>query len=163
VRLVWGSGAAALALFCGIAAYLAPLEPNILALQFAFSPKAFGAVVHAWSGEPLHRFRMHLVADGALLLSYGIFGHGLATRTRLFAHWPRRRQRFVAWMLPLAAAFDAAENLLHLWLTAAPRFGLSWPYGLAAACASAKWLLLVGFALSVCAALAHAARDPGRA
>ena len=65
---------AALALLCALGAYLAPLQPNILALQFAFTPRAFGEVVHQWTGEPLHRYRVHLLVDYALLASYGLFG-----------------------------------------------------------------------------------------
>ena len=84
MRGVWLAGGAALALLCALGAYLAPLQPNILALQFAFTPRAFGEVVHQWTGEPLHRFRMHLVADYALLVSYGLFGYLLSTRTQVF-------------------------------------------------------------------------------
>jgi len=72
LRRVWFAGVVALGLFCAIAWYLAPLQPNILALQFAFTPRAFGEVVHQWTGEPLHRFRMHLLADSALLVSHGL-------------------------------------------------------------------------------------------
>ena len=92
MRGVWLAGGAALALLCALGAYLAPLQPNILALQFAFTPRAFGEVVHQWTGEPLHRFRMHLVADYALLVSYGLFGYLLSTRTQVFQAFEGRRQ-----------------------------------------------------------------------
>ena len=55
MRRVWMAGVVALGLLCGLGVYLAPLKPNILALQFAFTPRAFGEVVHQWTGEPLHR------------------------------------------------------------------------------------------------------------
>jgi len=64
----------------------------------------------------------------------------------------------VRWALPAAAAFDGAENLLHGWLTAAPRFGVTLPYAASALCSSLKWALLCGFALAVAAALAQARR-----
>jgi len=159
LRRVWFAGVVALALFCAIAWYLAPLQPNILSLQFAFTPRAFGEVVHQWTGEPLHRFRMHLPADCALLVSYGLFGYLLTTRTPLFDALPARVRRGLAWVLPMAAAFDALENGLHLWLTEVPRFGVSWPYWLAAMSASAKWLLLFVFAIAVVVALVRPRRD----
>jgi len=153
MRGVWLAGGAALALLCALGAYLAPLQPNILALQFAFTPRAFGEVVHQWTGEPLHRFRMHLVADYALLVSYGLFGYLLSTRTQVFQAFEGRRRRWAAWTLPLAAAFDAVENTFHLWLTEVLRFGIAWPYLAAALAASAKWVLLFGFGLAVVLAL----------
>jgi hypothetical protein len=153
MRGVWLSGGAALALLCALGVYLAPLQPNILALQFAFTPRAFGEVVHQWTGEPLHRFRMHLVADYALLVSYGLFGYLLSTRTQVFQAFEGRRRRWAAWTLPLAAAFDAVENTFHLWLTEVLRFGIAWPYLAAALAASAKWVLLFGFGLAVVLAL----------
>lgn len=66
---VWLSGASALALFAGIACYLVPLQPNILALQLAFSPRALAAVIHAWSAEDLLRYRAHLPYACLLLAS----------------------------------------------------------------------------------------------
>lgn len=158
VRLVWLVGLVALGLALGIAWYLAPLRPNVLALQFAFTPRAFGEVIHFWSAEQLLRFRAHLPADGALLLSYGLFGYLLASRTKLFGPLSPGGRRWATWALPLAAAFDAAENALHLWLTEAPRFGVPLSYALAAGCASLKWLAIVGFAATVVVALTKAER-----
>lgn len=152
--LVWLTGIASLLLFGGIAWYLAPLKPGILALQFAFTPRVFGEVIHFWSPEQLLRFRAHFVADYALLLSYGAFGWLLASRTALFDALPRPARIAATWALPLAALFDATENGLQLWLTEAPRFGVHWPYGLAASCACAKWVLLLAFAFTVLAAAA---------
>jgi hypothetical protein len=159
IRWVWFSGGLALGLLCALGVYLAPLQPSILALQFAFTPRAFGEVVHQWTGEPLHRFRMHLPVDYALLVSYGLFGYLLTTRTQLFGALGGRVRRWLAWVLPLAAAFDAVENALHLWLTEVPQFGVTWPYSLAAMAASAKWFLLFAFALAVVFSLANARRN----
>ncbi|HRI19008.1 MAG TPA: hypothetical protein PL196_10840 [Burkholderiaceae bacterium] len=168
MRLVWCTGVAALALLCALAWYLRTLSPGVLALQFAFTPRAFGEVVHQWDALQLARFRSHLPVDGLLLLCYGLFGYLFATRTRVFATWPPRPRRGVAWVLALAAAFDALENVLHAWLTEAPRLGVTWPYLLAAGAASAKWILIVGFGLAVATALAGigragSARDRGDA
>lgn len=154
--LVWFTGLAALGLMAGIAWYLAPLDPDILTLQLAFTPRAFGEVVHAWSAEQLLRFRAHLPVDCLLLLSYGAFGVLLASRTAVFAALPPALRRWARWALPLAAVFDATENALHAWLTEVPRFGVPLIYPLAASCASVKWLLLVAYVLTVMVAVARA-------
>lgn len=151
-------GLAALALFIGITAWLAPLDPGIVQLQFAATPKAFGAIVHAWGTEGLERYRAHFPADFALLACYAAFGWRLARRTRAFAPLPARARTIAAWALPAAALADATENALHLWLTAAPRFGTAWPYALAAACAAIKWALLLGFVLLLAGALLRSAQ-----
>ncbi len=153
-------GAAVLALFAGLAAWLAPLEPGIVPLQLAATPRAFGAIVHAWGPEGLARYRAHFAADFVLLAGYGLLGWRLVQLTALFAALAPRAHTAAAWMLPAAALADAAENLLHLWLTAAPRFGPAWPYGLAAASAAAKWLLLAGFAAALAWALAKPRAGP---
>jgi hypothetical protein len=150
------TGLTALALLAGLWWYLADLQPGALALQFAFTPRTFGEVVHAWSIEQLARYRLHLLADGVLLLAYGTFGFLLATRTALFTGLPAWLRRLAPWWLPLAAAFDAVENALHGWLTAVPRFGVPLPYALAACASVLKWALLIGFALLAAWALARA-------
>jgi hypothetical protein len=147
-------GIAALALFAGLALWLAPLDPGIVQLQFAATPRAFAAIVHAWGPEGLARYRAHFAADFALLGCYAAFGWRLARRTAVFAALPTRGRSVAAWALPAAALADTAENAWHLWLTAAPRFGLAWPYALAATVAAAKWLLLIGFAALLAWALA---------
>jgi hypothetical protein len=153
------SGAAALALFAAIAWYLAPLQPNNLALQLAFSPRAFAEVIHAWSADDLQRYRAHLPYDCLLLLSYAAFGYLLAVRTALFAAQPRALRICAMWLLPLAAAFDATENAFHWWLTEVPRFDLAWAYAVAAGCASFKWLLILAFWFAVLYALYRGAED----
>ncbi len=161
MRAVWFSGLAALLLLVGLAIFLAPLQPDVLALQMAFSPRAFGAVVHAWGDGGLARFRQHLPWDFALLGAYGCFGYLLTTRSALFQplsstapsmnHWAR-------WLMPAAALCDALENGLQAWLTAAPRFGVPGLYALAASAASAKWLLIVGFGAAAALALIRTRR-----
>ena len=150
---VWLSGIAALVLFAGLVAYLAPLEPGIVALQFAFTPRSFAAIVHAWPPEHLLRYRAHLPFDGLLLVCYACFGYLLATRSALFAGRSRGVRSAAAWALPLGAGFDAAENALHWWLTEVPRFGVALPYALSATVSALKWALLLGFAIAVVLAL----------
>lgn len=161
MRAVWISGLAAALLLAALSWLLSPLRPGALALQFAFTPQTFGAVVHSWSPDDLARYRLHLWFDYALLACYGAFGFLLAARTRLFAPLGAAASALGRWALPLAAAFDAVENTLHLWLTAAPRFGVPVPYALAAACATAKWLAIFVFAGIVVVALARTDRRGG--
>ena len=151
--LIWLTGIASLILFAGLSLYLAPLHPGIVALQLAFTPRSFATIVHAWPPEHLLRYRSHFPFDFLLLVCYGAFGWLLATRSVLFAHGSRRVRATAALMLPLGAIFDAAENALHLWLTEVPRFGVVVPYVIAAACASFKWALLMGFTVAVIHAL----------
>jgi len=155
---VWLCGLAALTLFAALAWALAPLQPGVVALQLAFTPTAFGRIVHSWSPEHLQRYLAHLPVDGVLLLCYGLFGYLLATRTALFRNGTARRRRTAAWLLPIAALFDAVENLFHAWLASAPRFGVPWAYALSATASSLKWLLLLAFAGLVVQALARAER-----
>jgi len=149
VLKLWLSGACALALFVGIAWYLAPLQPGVLALQLAYSPRAFAEVIHAWSADDLLRYRTHLPYDFLLLVCYGGFGYLLVTRTAFFDAQPVALRILALWLLLLAAAFDATENAFHWWLTEVPRFGIAWAYAVSAACAAAKWLLMLVWLLLV--------------
>lgn len=150
---LWLSGAATLALSTGLAWYLAPLSPGVLALQLAFSPRDFGEVIHFWSPEQLQRFRQHLPADYLLALCYGLFGYLLARQTQLLRNGSALLRRFVTWALPLAAVCDGLENALHGWLTEVPRFDITWPYWAAAGSATVKWSLLLAWGLAVIIAL----------
>lgn len=157
---IWATGLGALALLVALQLMLAPLEPGVLALQMAATPRSFGAIVHQWSPAQLARYRAHLPLDGLLLLLYGSFGALLATRTRLFAALPHALRRLARPWLPLAALFDAMENLLHAWLTEAPRFGVPGAYLAATGCSLLKWALIAGYAVLLAAALW---REPHRA
>ncbi|ODU06585.1 MAG: hypothetical protein ABS84_17760 [Rubrivivax sp. SCN 71-131] len=142
---VWLTGLGAAALLAGLAIYLAPLEPGILALQLAFTPQAFARIIHVWPPDHLARYRAHLPVDGLLLLAYGAFGFLLSTRTALFSASRAGLGRLAAWTLPFAAAFDALENISHAWLTAAPRLGVPLAYAVSASASAAKWTLLLVF------------------
>lgn len=134
---------------------LAPLEPSIVALQMAFTPLRFGEIVHAWPAEHLLLYRQHFALDFVLLLAYAAFGFLLATRTRVFDTLGGVGASVARWCLPLAAVFDATENLLHLWLTEVPRFGVPMVYAAAGCCSLLKWLLLLGFGCLAACALAR--------
>ena len=153
MRLVWITGLLALAIFAGLAWQLAPLEPGVVALQLAFTPRGFGEIVHRWSADDLLRYRRHLPLDCVLLVLYGSFGYLLARRSRLFARAAPPLARFATWALPAAAVCDAVANAFHGWFTAAPRFGMPQLYALSAGCSLLKWVLLMGFAVAVALAL----------
>lgn len=144
--------ALAAGLFAAMVAYTAPLTPGIPALQLSFSASAFDAVLTRWDAEGLRLFRNHFFIDFPFLLAYAVLGQRLVTRTRLFArHRPGARSA-LAWALPLAAAADAVENLIHLRLVfGGGPFG-ELPYLAAGSAASLKWLLIGGFAALAAAA-----------
>lgn len=155
---VWLAGLASAALAAGIAWHLAPLTPAALLLQFAFTPRAFGEIIHFWSAADLQRFRAHLPADCLLLFSYGLFGYLLARHSGVFQTLGGIGRRWATWALPAAALLDAVENGCHWWLTEVPRFAITWPYLLAAGSASAKCALLAAFGLTVVFAQLRGAR-----
>ncbi len=165
LRAVWLSGLLALALFVGLAWYLSPLKPGVVALQFAFTPRAFGDIIHQWSPDDLQRYRRHLPVDFILLAAYGVFGYLLSRRATFFRAGAPFLHRIGSWFLPAAALFDALENALHAWLTEVPRFGVPAVYAASASFSALKWALIIGFGLLLAMALCRAdasGSKPGR-
>ena len=74
----------------------AGLQPGVTVLQFAWTPRGFGEIVHVWSPGDLARYRLHLPVDSLLLLAYGSFGWLLATRTAWATRSVGRRSMSVA-------------------------------------------------------------------
>lgn len=153
MRTVLTSGLITLALFAGLGWYLAPLEPGVVALQFAFTPSAFAEVLSHWSTEDLLRYRRHLPVDFLLLVAYGLFGYLFVTRSGVWKASSPSARRLATWCLPLAALCDAAENALHGWLTVLPRLADPWVYAASAGFSSLKWALIAGFGLLLIRAL----------
>ena len=153
MQAVWALGLASVALFMGLGWYLQPLQPNIVALQFTFSPDAFQSVLDAWGPQGVQLFRLHLVIDDVLLLCYGAFGYLLVQRSAWFGSFLPTSQRRVAALMPLAALCDAVENLLHGYLTGEGVVAAPALYGAAGVASSLKWLCLLLFAL-LCAVAA---------
>ncbi|MGQ0710213.1 MAG: hypothetical protein ACT4NV_10730 [Rhodoferax sp.] len=147
MKLVWITGLASLALLLGLAAYLAPLQPPLMALFLTFSPDSFGAVVQQWGPRGIALFRSHLPFDGLLLLAYSSFGALLVKNTRVFE---RSTVPALVWgaMMPVAGVFDAVEDAIH-WVATAPDavLGAGW-YLLGGASSCVKTVLFVGFLLA---------------
>ena len=114
---VRSTGLAVLLLFVGLAIHLLPLQPNILALQFAFNAEAFRAILAEWQPEGVALFRSHLPVDVVLLVAYGVFGYLFTTRTEVFAKYTPVWRLRISVFMPVAAVADAVEDILHWYLT----------------------------------------------
>lgn len=143
------SGGSAAALFVAMQFMLASLAPNILALQFAFTPASFQSVIDAWQAQGVAAYRAHFPFDFAFLLSYGVFGHLWATRVAERSGLDAASSARARWLAPAAALCDAAENLAHLHLLSSALAPQALLVALSATLALAKWLLLVGFAATM--------------
>lgn len=114
---IWTTGVAALLLFVGLAIYLLPLQPNIIALQFAFNADTFRAILAQWQPEGIALFRSHLPVDAVLMVAYGVFGYLLTTYTEVFAKYTPVWRLRISVVMPVAAIADAVEDVLHWYLT----------------------------------------------
>lgn len=144
MKSVWFFGLSSLALLLGLAFYLAPLHPPLLALQFTFSQQAFEAVTAQWGAQGLALFRSHLYPDFGLMACYALYGVATVRCTRLFQ---MRYMPPIVWYatMPLAALADAAENGLHLAITAPQAQAQAWWYLAAGISASLKFGLIAVF------------------
>lgn len=142
---IWIPVAAVAALLLVELALLWPLDPSFMRLQLAFTPRAFGQVVHAWGDAGLRTYRDHLPLDWVLLACYAGIGPYIVARAGCLATVSAGWRRAAFWLLPLAATFDAGENLLHAWLTELPRLGVTLPYLLAGTCSMLKFGLIGAF------------------
>lgn len=129
-----------------LAYVLGDRHPNIICLQLSFGAERYWGILGAWGDDGLQAYREHFGADFVHLCIYAIFGHVLATRGGLFPDGDTRASGRLAALMPLAALFDLAENLLQLRLLAGPFGGQSMAIPLSALCASLKWGLVVVFA-----------------
>lgn len=121
-------------------------RPNIVCLQLSFSAERYWGILSAWGADGLRAYRGHFAADFLHLCIYALFGHVLATRGGLFPDCDSRASARLASLLPLAALFDLAENLLQLRLLAGPFGAPSMTIPVSAVCSSVKWGLVLVFA-----------------
>jgi hypothetical protein len=125
---------------------LQQLRPSILFLQFTFEPARYWAILEAWGSDGERAYREHFAYDFFHLFIYAACGRIVATRGALFAPEACRLASITAWLLPLAAVFDFAENLLQLHVLAGPVAARSLEIPLSALCSTLKWGLATGFA-----------------
>ena len=160
-RLAWILGLNALALLGALGAYLAPLQPNILALQFSFDQASFQSVLASWQPMGVMRYRVHLPIDFGLLICYGAFGYVVSRNTLVFFAFSPRAIRLLRWSMPTAALCDAIENSLHWHLTSGATHFDPMLYPIAGVSTVLKFALLGFFLLSFIAATVRPRRSVG--
>lgn len=145
-RILWLSGTISALLFIAMLIYTSPLQPSIPCLQLTYDETAFRTIFDQWKKNGIDDiFRKHFYIDFPVLISYGLFGYLLASRTSLFAALPAVVRRILIRTLPLAASLDAGENLLHLYLTSGAGQMPPSLYLTAGLVATGKWLLIALF------------------
>lgn len=152
-QLLWSTGIAALVLFAGMQFILAGLDPNIVSLQLSFTPDAFRQVLAAWRQPGIDAYRSHFPFDFAFLLCYGVFGYVGATGTSVFAGFAGKRSTQLRLLLPVAAVFDACENIAHLLMLASDAAITPMAVALSGTFSLLKWLLTIAFAAALGIAL----------
>lgn len=126
---------------------VAPLQPSILALQFAFKPQAYWRIIDLWGASGLALYRAHFSFDAVHPFIYGAFGYLLITRTSLFDGSRLRSAGMLA--LPLAALLDLAENAAQLFLLGQAHGLDSIVIPISATCSLLKWGLVGAFVVVV--------------
>ena len=140
-------GIATILLFLAMAIHAFPLDPAVPAIQFTYSEASFRAVLEQWQPDGIRRFRTHFFIDFPFLVTYAVFGYLLGAHLSASGRSPAGWWQLLPWLLPGAAAMDAVENLLHLYLvggTSVPSF-----YLVAGVVATVKWMLSAAFVLGV--------------
>ena len=152
-QLLWSIGLAALVLFASMQFVLAGLDPNIAALQLSFTPEAFREVLRAWKQPGVDAYRSHFPLDFAFLICYAILGYMLATGTSVFARLTGKRSTQLRSVLPIAAAFDACENISHVRMLASDAAITPIAVALSGTFSLVKWLLTIAFVVAAVASL----------
>jgi len=132
-------------LFSAMALYTFPLTPSIPAIQLTFSESAFRTILTEWTPLQVEIFKRHFLIDYPFLISYGVLGYLISTKTNLFSAYHQPARALLTAMLPVASIADAIENSMHLvFLYGAGPFGQE-QYFAAGAAALTKWLLIGGY------------------
>ena len=144
-KLLRITGISALLLFAQMAFILRVLSPDIVTLQFCFTPEAFHRVLEAWQSVGVETYLRHFPFDFVFLTCYGVFGYLWATPARVDLSDTGAFRAVAKWLLPFAALFDLFENVIHLSMLA--NYAEMTPLSVAIAGTSSlmKWLLIVAF------------------
>jgi len=164
--MIWFLAACCVILYIAMGFVLRPMGLQPLWLQFTYSCRQFEAIYRPWTELQKQRYALHFKLDYAFLLLYGPLGYFLAIGASPLAHSPNSVIQAVApVIMPLAAAADAVENVLHQWMIRTIRTR-SLPDAVVLAAgvvATTKWVLFGLFLLmlaSACHDLASPARRP---
>jgi len=144
-KLLRITGIGAVLLFAQMAFILRVLSPDIVTLQFCFTPEAFRNVLEAWQPAGVDAYLRHFPYDFVFLVCYGSFGYLWETRCSVALQVMGPFQQMARWLLPLAAIFDLCENAIHLVMLA--NYSAMTPVSVAIAGTSSllKWLHIVAF------------------
>lgn len=124
---------------------LAALKPSVVALQLAFAPDRFWAILTDWGPQGVLAFRRHFAFDHPHTLLYAAWGALVAWRSRLCFGLSARRRWWLAATLPLAAVADLVENGCHLWLIGHAPHTLDDLVPVASTFSALKWALVAAF------------------
>lgn len=142
---VWTLGLLTIFLFASMAYYLRDLKPSIVAAQLSFSREGFESVLSCWPPEQVQRFSRHFAVDYVFLVVYGAFGWRLGRQLNALHPTPNKVSLLLPWLLPTAAVFDCAENVLHQTFLSHPNGVLECAYFAAGLAALSKWCLTLVF------------------
>lgn len=149
--LLWLLGIATVALLLQVQRLLAPLHPHYLRLQFSPSREAFQRIVSAWGPEGVNRYQAHFRWSFAMLACCAAFGYLLATGPWFSAGLTPVADRALAALLPFAALYGAAENIIHQCIIRGTRQHPEALFPVVTVVSLLKWLLLVSFAAAIAA------------
>lgn len=144
--LRWLSLLLALTLLAAINLLPMPAPGEVMSLQLAFTPDAFGSIHSQWTADQQQAFTNHFPLDFLFIAAYALSGY-LWAGSRLFASLPAALVTLARWALPLAGVLDVGENVLEMYLLKQLPDLPATVVMLAATCAALKWALTGVFAL----------------
>lgn len=153
--LRWLTLLLALTLLAAIHLLPMPATCEILNLQLASTPDAFGSIHSQWTADQQQAFADHFPLDFLFIAAYALSGY-LWAGSRLFAGLPAALVALARWALPVAGVLDVGENVLEMYLLYLLKQLPDLPATvvmLAASCARLKWVLTGVFALVLMYAL----------
>ena len=141
-KVFWVSLTAVVVLQIYLMQLLGHQTGDLLSLQLTVDPTSFADIFHAWSAAEYDAYRRHFTADFAYLCAYAVFLYNCLSK-QMAGLTDVRIGKALVYLPFVAAAFDYAENVLHLSMTEGPVLANAHLVPLAFAAASLKWALLV--------------------